>query len=121
MYIETLKLKSFRNYESLIIHPHPGVNLFFGQNGSGKTNLLEAVHYCALGRSHRTGQDREVVMQGAESAAVGVTVKKDHINHEVAVKLTPGESRKKQAYIDRKRAPRLGEMMGKLQCVIFSP
>ena len=53
MQIEALKLKNFRNYKELALSPHPGVNLFFGRNGSGKTNLLEAVHYCSLGRSHR--------------------------------------------------------------------
>ena len=61
MIINSLKLRNFRNYRELEIHPHPGVNIFFGQNGSGKTNLLEAIHYCALGRSHRTSQDKEVV------------------------------------------------------------
>ncbi|MBR4081173.1 MAG: DNA replication/repair protein RecF [Clostridia bacterium] len=121
MRIDSLKLKDFRNYEALTLTPHPGVNLLFGQNGSGKTNLLEAVHYCALGRSHRTSQDREVVRKGAFAAAVGVTVVKESGRHDVAVKLTPAESRKKQAFLDRKRAPRLSDMMGQLQCVIFSP
>ena len=121
MRIDSLKLKDFRNYEELTLTPHPGVNLLFGQNGSGKTNLLEAVHYCALGRSHRTSQDREVVRKGAESAAVGVTVVKSSGRHDVAVKLIPAGNRKKQAFLDRKRAPRLSDMMGQLQCVIFSP
>ena len=72
MLIEEIKLRDFRNYGELTLHPHPGVNLLFGQNGSGKTNLLEAVHYCALGRSHRTSQDREVVRKGAEEAKVAI-------------------------------------------------
>ena len=61
MLIEDLKLKNFRNYSELDLRPHPGINLFFGRNGSGKTNLLEAVHYCALGRSHRTIHDGEMI------------------------------------------------------------
>lgn len=101
--------------------PHPGINILFGQNGSGKTNLLEAVHYCALGRSHRTSQDREVVQKGEIMGACGVQLLKGGVRMNVAVKLTPGESRKKQIFIDRKRAERLSDMMGKLQCVIFSP
>lgn len=76
MQIETIRLRDFRNYHSLILTPHPGVNILLGQNGSGKTNLLEAVHYCALGRSHRTGLDREVVRKGAMMAASGVTLRK---------------------------------------------
>ena len=51
MRVKKLKLKQFRNYDALELTLDPGVNLFFGPNGSGKTNLLEAVHYCALGRS----------------------------------------------------------------------
>lgn len=121
MIIETLKLKDFRNYEVLTLTPHPGVNLLFGQNGSGKTNLLEAVHYCALGRSHRTSQDKEVVRKGTDAAAIGVTVRKADGRHDTAVKLTPNEIRKKQVFLDGKRAARLSDMMGRLQCVIFSP
>lgn len=121
MIIEDLKLHDFRNYEELMMKPHPGINILFGQNGSGKTNLLEAVHYCALGRSHRTSLDREVVRKGAPMGACGVQVRKGGTKVDVAVKLTPGESRKKQVFLDRKRADRLGDMMGKLQCVIFSP
>lgn len=121
MLIEEIKLHDFRNYGELTLHPHPGVNLLFGQNGSGKTNLLEAVHYCALGRSHRTSLDREVVRKGEDMAAVGVTVRGENSRCQIAVKLTPGESRKKQVYLDRKRASRLSDLMGRLQCVIFSP
>lgn len=121
MIIENLKLHDFRNYEELNLAPHPGINILFGQNGSGKTNLLEAVHYCALGRSHRTSLDREVVRKGAGMAACGVQVRKGGVKVDVAVKLTPGESRKKQVFLERKRADRLSDMMGKLQCVIFSP
>jgi len=40
MYIEEIKLRDFRNYSSLTLRPHPGINLLYGQNGSGKTNLL---------------------------------------------------------------------------------
>lgn len=58
MLITSLRLRDFRNYTDFQLQPHPGINLLFGQNGSGKTNLLEAIHYCALGRSHRTAADR---------------------------------------------------------------
>jgi len=121
MIIEELKCRDFRNYEQLTLRPHPGVNILFGQNGSGKTNLLEAIHYCALGRSHRTSQDREVVRKGCSMGACGIQLVKSGIHCDVAVKLTPGESRKKQIFLNRKRAARISDMMGKLQCVIFSP
>lgn len=121
MIINSLKLRSFRNYQEMEISPHPGVNIFFGQNGSGKTNLLEAIHYCALGRSHRTSQDREVVYKGADMGAVGVQLQKKTARMDIQVKLTPGEVRKKAIFVDRKRASRLSDLMGHVQCVIFSP
>ena len=101
--------------------PHPGVNILFGQNGSGKTNLLEAIHYCALGRSHRTSQDKEVVAKGAEMAAVGVQLQKSSVRMDIQVKLTPNDGKKKSVFVDRKRAARLSDLMGHVQFVIFSP
>ena len=121
MVIETLKLRDFRNYGEIELKPHPGVNILFGQNGSGKTNLLEAIHFCALGRSHRTSQDKEVVRKGAEAAAIGVQMRKNGVRMDVQVKLSPGEIRKKTIFVDRKRANRLSDLMGHVQCVIFSP
>ncbi len=121
MTIEKLLLRDFRNYAALELRPHPGVNLLFGQNGSGKTNLLEAVHFCALGRSHRTSADREVVRRGAEMGACGVVISGRAGRSEISVKLTPGQVRKKQVFVDKKRAARLSDLMGRVRCVIFSP
>ena len=121
MRVKKLKLKQFRNYDALELTLDPGVNLFFGPNGSGKTNLLEAVHYCALGRSHRTAQDREVIARDCEMGACGVTMEKRDGVHDVAVKLLCAGEKRKQVFLDGKRTPRLANMMGMLQCVIFSP
>ena len=121
MIIQTLRLKDFRNYEDLTIEPSSGVNILFGQNGSGKTNVIEAIHYCALGKSHRTNQDREVVKRDKISGACGVTIIKKNVKKEIAIKLTPHDIKKKSVYVDRKKAQRLSSLMGQLQCVIFSP
>ena len=121
MRVKKLKLKQFRNYDALELTLDPGVNLFVGPNGSGKTNLLEAVHYCALGRSHRTAQDREVIARDCEMGACGVTMEKRDGVHDVAVKLLCAGEKRKQVFLDGKRTPRLANMMGMLQCVIFSP
>ncbi|MBR4458768.1 MAG: DNA replication/repair protein RecF [Clostridia bacterium] len=123
MRIEILRLRDFRNYESAELRPHPGVNLIFGRNGSGKTNLLEAVHYCALGKSHRLSSDREAVRRGAESGACGVTVVTEGgIRTDIALRISasPAEKRK-TVFIGRKKAPRIAELMGHVRCVMFSP
>ena len=121
MVVRKIRVKTFRNYEKLELEMSPGINLLFGANGSGKTNLLEAVHYCALGRSHRTTQDKEVIARDQDMAACGVTLEKRDGTHDIAIKLLASGEKRKQVFIDGKRAPRLAQMMGMLQCVIFSP
>ena len=121
MIIEKIELNYFRNYEHLSFEPHEGINLFFGKNGSGKTNLLEAVHYCALGKSHRVSQDAPVIFAGEKSGSCAVSVRGKWGKSEIGVRLQQGESRGKTVSIDRKKVTKLSEMMGVLRCVIFSP
>ena len=83
MIIQQLTLRNFRNYEETVLTPHEGVNLFFGANGSGKTNLLEAVHYCALGKSHRVSGDQGVVRFGESFAVCGVSVMTGGVRREI--------------------------------------
>ncbi len=121
MIIEKIELRHFRNYGELCLFPHEQVNIFFGPNGSGKTNLLEAVHYCSVGKSHRISQDVNAVQIGEEGALCRMTVRSGPGRQEVEVRLRPGEDSVKTVMIDRKKAGRLSEMMGVLRCVIFSP
>ncbi len=121
MIIEKLTLRNFRNYGETVLTPHAGVNLFFGPNGSGKTNLLEAVHYCALGKSHRITGDQSAVRIGESFAVCGVNVLSGGVRREITVRLMPGEANKKVILLDQKQIRRFSDMMGCLQCVIFSP
>ena len=121
MIIDKLTLRNFRNYEETVLTPHEGVNLFFGANGSGKTNLLEAVHYCALGKSHRITGDQSAVRIGESFAVCSVSVMTGGVRREITVRLVPNELNKKVILIDGKPIRRFSDMMGCLQCVIFSP
>lgn len=121
MQITELKLINFRNYEELVIHPCPGVNLFFGRNGSGKTNLLEAIHYCALGRSHRVSNDTSVIKNGKSFAQSSVIVQNALGKREISVLFHPEDALKKTILIDQKKITKFSDMMGCLRCVIFSP
>ena len=121
MTIEKMELIHFRNYEKLELQPHPEINLFFGENGSGKTNLLEAIHFCSLGKSHRLSQDANAVLIGEKAAAVRVEVRSRLSRSRIEIRLRPGEENIKSVWIDGNRASRLSEMMGLLRCVIFSP
>ena len=121
MRIEEITLRNFRNYRETTLLPHEGVNLFFGRNGAGKTNLLEAIHYCALGRSHRITSDQSAVRIGEPFGVCEVAVTSGGVRRKITIRLVPNEINKKTILIDSRKIQRFSDMMGCLQCVIFSP
>lgn len=66
MYIKSISLQNFRNIETLTLELSPGVNVFYGDNGSGKTNLLEALFVLCLGRSHRAAAESVMIREGTD-------------------------------------------------------
>ncbi|MBQ4075381.1 MAG: DNA replication/repair protein RecF [Clostridia bacterium] len=116
-----LRLHDFRGYRQVLLTPPEGVTVLVGENGAGKTNLLEAIHLCCLGRSHRTSQDKEMIRKDQETAAVQLTVERKDGRHEVGIRLFENARRKKVVYVNGKTAARVGELMGHATCVIFSP
>ena len=122
MHILTLRLHDFRSYRQLTLSPPQGATVFVGENGAGKTNLLEAVHLCCLGRSHRTANDKEMIRSGQETGAVQVRVQRGDGVDEVGVRLfASAEHKRKVLHINGKTASRAGELMGHVTCVMFSP
>ena len=122
MYIQALRLHDFRSYRQVLLTPPQGTTVFVGENGAGKTNLLEAVHLCCLGRSHRTANDREMIRTGADTCAVQVRVQRGDGVDSVGVRLfAAAEKKRKLLHINGKTASRTGELMGHVTCVMFSP
>ena len=81
MILSVLKLKNFRNFKELKLVPHPLINLIFGPNGSGKTNLLEAIYHLGTGKSFRTTLSSRVIHAGEENCHIFGKIKKQIINH----------------------------------------
>ena len=61
MVIETLELSNFRNYDTLFIELDSGINIFYGDNAQGKTNILESIYLCGTTKSHRGSKDKEMI------------------------------------------------------------
>ena len=61
MKVKTLSLINYRNYEDLKIDFINNINIFIGQNAQGKTNIVEAIYYAAMGKSHRSNNDQELI------------------------------------------------------------
>lgn len=121
MRFTSLRMQQFRNYPSLDLKPAPGVTVLYGPNGSGKTNLLEAMHLLSLGRSHRTSVDREMIATNQSAALIhGETLRLDG-KHDIEVRLYPVEKPQKRVLLYGKPAQRIADMMGHATVVMFSP
>jgi len=77
MLIRSIHIENFRNYRRLDLTVEPSINVFFGENAQGKTNIIEAIYLCACARSHRTSKDRELIYHGEQ----GYKVKLDMLAH----------------------------------------
>lgn len=70
MRIQSVHLDHFRNYERLDLEVKPFINVFYGENAQGKTNIIEAIYLCACARSHRTSKDKEMIAHGGDHYGV---------------------------------------------------
>ncbi len=119
MKITSLSLADFRNYESQQVSFDGGLNVLYGKNASGKTNMLESVYLCSLLKSPRTTKDKELVRIGAKFAKVILNVEKKFRSHKVSILID--EAGKKKVAIDGIPVQRAGELLGVLGVVFFSP
>ena len=119
MFISQIVLKDFRNYQQLQLSLGDGWSVFWGGNAQGKTNLLEAVHVCCLGKSHRTVQSAEMVSYGKENAQIGLWVKRHDGPRHIQVMLQANKH--KRISVSGVPIRRMSELMGHVQCVLFAP
>lgn len=119
MKITGIALHNFRNYTEKTLEFSDGINVICGKNGSGKTNLLEAVFLCGVGRSPRTTRDRELMLYDTEDASVRLFLQKKYRNKKI--ELYWDEKAKKRILIDGVPISRTGELLGTLSVVYFSP
>lgn len=121
MKISRLYAVNFRNYSSCELSLPSMINVFYGANAQGKTNLLEAIFYSAFGLSHRTTAEEELLRLGSEAMAAGVEYESYSGRHEVKLKKYRQQERwKKEILLDGAKV-RPKEHYGALNAVMFSP
>ncbi len=118
MKISSLKLKNYRNYNSIELSFSPATNILLGKNAQGKTNLLEAIFTCAIGKSMRASKDSEVIKWGEENAKIELEVVKNFGKSKIEIYFLKN---KKAIKINGLPIKRIGELLGELRCVFFSP
>lgn len=117
MYIKKVKLKNFRNYKKQEINFNKNINIFYGDNAQGKTNILESIFMCAMGKSFRTKKEQELIKFNEEQLLVEIEYQKIDRTGSIKIEI----SDKKLIYINGIRVKKLSEILGNINIVIFSP
>src|SRR3954466_8673573 len=119
MYVRRVELTDFRSYERVAVDLDPGVSVLVGQNGVGKTNLIEALGYVATLDSHRVATDAPLVRAGATSAVIRSAIVHEGRELLVELEIVPGKANR--ARLNRSPARRPREVLGALRMVLFAP
>ena len=119
MYIESVQLKNFRNYDSLELTFDKGTNIFYGNNAQGKTNILESLYLCGTTKSHRGSKDKEIVKFGEEEAHIRMMVNRNQINYKIDMHLRKNKA--KGVAINGLPIKKASELFGVVNMVFFSP
>lgn len=117
MWIKNIKIKNFRNYEEEKINLEKNINIFYGENAQGKTNIIEAIFLCSLGKSFRAKKDIEMIKLNEENAIVEIEYEKSDREGKIKIEL----GNKKNIYLNGIKIKKLSELLGNLNIVIFTP
>ena len=117
MWIKKIKIYNFRNYKNEEINLEKNINIFYGKNAQGKTNIIEAIYLCGLGKSFRTNKDKEMIKLNENNSFVEVEYEKSDRDGKIKIEL----KNKKNIYLNNIKLKKLSELLGNLNVVIFTP
>lgn len=117
MKVNKVKLINFRNYENSEIEFEKGINVITGQNGSGKTNIVESIDFLTIGKSFKTNEDKELIRFKEDFARVELEILK---KEKMTLKGVISKENKKISYNDIE-LKKLSELSGKLLTILFTP
>ena len=119
MFVKHLTLSHFRNHKNTEIAFEPGVNLLVGQNGQGKTNVVEAIEYVSTLSSHRVAGYQPLINK--ESSQAIIRLKVSHETRDVLVDLELNRENPNQLRINQSPIPKMRDVLGTVYSVVFAP
>ena len=119
MFIKSLKLKDYRNYDLLNLEFDKATNIFYGDNAQGKTNILEAVYLSGTTKSHRSSKDRDLIRFQCEESHIETVVVKNGVPYQIDMHLKKNSP--KGIAINRIPIKKATELFGLMNFVFFSP
>ena len=120
MRLQEITLVNFRKHPDLTFAPSDGINLLYGPNGSGKTNVLEAVHYCALAKGLNKSLDRECLNFAADYFLLRSKFVDEH-GIEISVKVSYAKTSDKKIQVNSEELKKYSGLIGRIPCITFSP
>ena len=119
MFVKSLELSNFRNYNILSMNFKNGTNILYGDNAQGKTNILEAVYLAGTTKSHKGSKDKEMIQLNQEESHIRMFIEKNLIVHRIDMHLK--KNKPKGVAIDGIPIRKSSELFGLINLVFFSP
>lgn len=117
MWINKIKINNFRNYQQQEIKLEENINIFYGENAQGKTNIIEAIFLSSMGKSFRAKKDKEMINLNSEKAEIEIEYQKADRDGKIKIEL----GNKKIIYQNGIKIKKLSELLGNINIVIFTP
>ena len=118
MKIENIEIHNFRNYENLKIKFNDNINIFIGNNGEGKTNILESIYVLAITKSHRSYIDKNIITNGKNIMKINGKI--DSINGEKSLEIVMNQKGKRVS-INKNICKRVSDYISNMSVILFSP
>ena len=119
MQVKSLNLLNFRNYKNLKIDFDEKLNILVGKNAQGKTNIIEAIFYCCIGKSFKGTKDKDMIKWNENNSYIKMDLQKKF--RDLKIEVLFSQSSKKSVKIDGINIHKIGELIGEINVIFFSP
>ncbi len=119
MYVKSIQLNGYRNYDNETVFFDKGTNVLYGDNAQGKTNILEAIFMCSTTKSHKGSKDKEIV--GFDKDEAHITLYMDKSGDEIKIDFQLRKDKAKIVALNGSKIKKATEILGILNVVLFSP
>ena len=120
MYIKKLKLKSYRNYNEIEINFDKNINIIYGNNAEGKTNLLESIYMCSTSKSHKNSKENEIINFKETESHIKLFLYKES-NKDITIDIQLNKDKKKGIAVNKVKIEKLSEFLGLFNVIMFAP
>ncbi len=119
MILDTLKLANYRNYDSLNLKFNPHINILYGNNAQGKTNILESIYLLSSTNSHKRSENSQLVKNGCKKTKISAVIKKNGIKNKAEIVIS--ESEKKLIYNTTEIKKVSDYIFNSMDVILFTP